>query len=390
METFSQFLAHDLHVSGGNAIKMWPPLLDSLYPCLRPVTDLSMKLSLLCQRAFANRLQCSHHLHHFVEYWCGKANLTKEMIKAGFEGGGFDIIHSHMHSCLDTCGLRLWMDMLMSICEHGLCWLGPPCSSFVILCLAQSQRYDWNQWWGDTTRTFVRTGNSHMQVAAMMFLVSCVIGIMVCLEQPDNSCLHKCLPMRSVLSFVKAHRVKTYLGAFAGPTQKPLQIWTNRACFFQLSRDCPAREGFSGEQLVTRSEDGRSFTGRKDLLEESGTYTPQFGSSVAQTFASEFLRLRHVWVTFVSHLCQLPACSVLHYMENFCLPNHWQLLQIRFSTHVKHHVFDLIIGFLGKNSCPCRRNSGLFLILVFVNATRICKILDNIIPTPLASPEVGW
>ena len=134
----------------------------------------------------------------------------------------------------------------------------------------------------------------------------------------------------------------------------------------------------------------RSFTGRKDLLEESGTYTLQFGSSVAQTFASEFLRLRHVWVTFVSHLCQLPACSVLHYMENFCLPNLWQLLQVRFSTHVKHHVFDLIIGFLGKNSCPCRRNSGKSLILVFMNATRICKILDNIIPTPLASPEVGW
>ena len=108
METFSRFLAHDLHVSGGNAIKMWPPLLDSLYPCLRPVADLAMKLSLLCQRAFANRLQCSHHLHHFVEYWCGAANLTKEMIKAGFEGTGFDIIHSHMHSCLDTCGLRLW------------------------------------------------------------------------------------------------------------------------------------------------------------------------------------------------------------------------------------------------------------------------------------------
>ena len=117
---------------------------------------------------------------------------------------------------------------------------------------------------------------------------------MVCLEQPDNSCLHKCPPMRSVLSFVKALRVKTYLGAFAGPTCKPLQIWTNRACFFQLARDCPAREQLSGEQLVTRSEDGRSFTGRQDLLEESGTYTPQFGSSVAQTFASEFLRLRHV------------------------------------------------------------------------------------------------
>ena len=52
---------------------------------------------------------------------------------------------------------------------------------------------------------------SHMQVAAIMFLLSRVIGIMVWLEQPDNSCLHKCLPMRSGLFFVKVHRVKTYL-----------------------------------------------------------------------------------------------------------------------------------------------------------------------------------
>ena len=293
VETFSNFLAHDRQVSGGNATKMWAPLLDSLYPCLRSVPDLATKLSYICQRAFANRLQSSQPLLHFVEYWCGTANLTKEMIKAGFEGAGFDIIHSHMHSCLDICGLRLWMDMLMGMCEHGLCWLGPPCSSFVVLCLAQSQRYDWNQWWGDTTRTFVRTGNSHMQVAAIMFLVSCVIGVMVCLEQPDNSCLHKCPPMRSVLSFVKALRVKTYLGAFAGPTCKPLQIWTNRATFAQLARDCPHREQLSGEPLVSRSENG-SFTGRKDLLEESGAYTPQFGSSVAQIFALEFLRLRRV------------------------------------------------------------------------------------------------
>jgi len=28
--------------------------------------------------------------------------------------------YSHMHGCLDTPGLRLWMDMLMSICEYCL------------------------------------------------------------------------------------------------------------------------------------------------------------------------------------------------------------------------------------------------------------------------------
>ena len=44
------------------------------------------------------------------------------------------------------------------------------------------------------------------------------------------------------------------------------------------------REHLSGEQLVIRKADGKAFAGRKDLLEELGTYTPQFGSSVSQIF----------------------------------------------------------------------------------------------------------
>ena len=36
VETFSWFLAHDLHVSSGNAAKMWPP---SLPACLSSFTD---------------------------------------------------------------------------------------------------------------------------------------------------------------------------------------------------------------------------------------------------------------------------------------------------------------------------------------------------------------
>ena len=63
-----------------------------------------------------------------------------------------------------------------------------------------------------------------MQVAAVIFFVSYVIDIMICLEQADNWCVDTCLPMRSMLLFVKAHHVKIYPVVFAGPTHKPLQI----------------------------------------------------------------------------------------------------------------------------------------------------------------------
>ena len=287
LDTFSRFLEHDEQVSHGNARKVWPSLLDSMYPCLKGY-HLVIKLSLICQRAFSNRLDTTLNncRKQFLELWCGVGNLSRELLRAGFAGGALDIVHSEMHNCLNSCGLRLWIDLLMSLDENGLLWLGPPCSSFVVLRLAQSQRCQENNWLGDVARTFVQVGNCFMEIASLLYLMACCCGNMVCLEQPGNSCMVKCPQLRSVLSFVGAHRVKTYLGAFAGPTSKPLQIWTNRKCFSQLSRDCPPKLQLPGESLVTRGPDG-SFTGKKDLLEESGVYTAQFGTAVAQVFSQE-------------------------------------------------------------------------------------------------------
>ena len=285
VSTFDQFLQHGTCVGKGNALRIWPGLLDTLYPNLQGVADLSRKLALVCEGAFAVRLRPHVKHHHFVEFWCGTGNLTKALLSFGFEGVGLDVTCSEEHNCLMSSGLRLWMNLLMSIIEHGLCWLGPPCSSFVILCLAQSQRYDFNDWWGDTSREFVRTGNMHMQIAAIVFLLACVVGLQVCLEQPANSCMCQLPPMYSVLSFVKANKIKTYLGAFGGPTEKPLQIWCNRAAYSQLLRQ-RSDACVSGPSLVTRNDNG-SFTGVKDLLVESGAYTSKFGQHVFKIFAEE-------------------------------------------------------------------------------------------------------
>ena len=286
VSTFDQFLQHDNCVGKGNASRIWPGLLDTLYPNLKGVGQLSRKLALVCERAFAIRLRPHVKNLHFVEFWCGSGQLSQALLSFGFDGAGLDVNLSEEHNCLMSSGLRLWMDLLMSIVEHGLCWMGPPCSSFVILCLALSQRYDYNDWWGDTSREFVRRGNMHMQIAALFFLLACVLGLQVCLEQPSNSCMCQLPPMSSVLSFVRASKITTYLGAFGGPTQKPLQIWCTRGAYSQLIRQKPGHACDSGTSLVTRNDDG-SFTGVKDLLVESGAYTREFGQHVSKIFAEE-------------------------------------------------------------------------------------------------------
>eukprot|EP00438_Fugacium_kawagutii_P002805 Skav214091 [mRNA] locus=scaffold1185:976:1692:+ [translate_table: standard] len=228
-------------------------------------------------------------MHQFVEYWAGTGNLTRALLDRGWLGRALDIDLCQEHDCLTMDGLRLWLDLLMSVVEHGLVWMGPPCSSFVVLCRHQADRFIGNKFLGAQEKAFVKRGNSFMSLSAMIYLLSCVLGNMVVLEQPDNSVMPLCPQLSSVLQFTGAMQLKTYLGCFGGPSVKPLQLWTNKRCFLQLSRQKPSSsECHMSDALVTRGPDGE-FTGKKDLLQESQVYPPQFGRAVAEVFSAEFI-----------------------------------------------------------------------------------------------------
>ena len=114
VSTFDQFLQHDNCVGKGNASRIWPGLLDTLYPNLKGVGQLSRKLALVCERAFAIRLR-PHVKHlHFVEFWCGSGHLSRALLSSGFDGAGLDVNLSEEHNCLMSSGLQLWMNLLMS------------------------------------------------------------------------------------------------------------------------------------------------------------------------------------------------------------------------------------------------------------------------------------
>ena len=128
IRVFQQFLHHDYSCHHDYASRSWGHLLDMLYPGLTSITDLALKLSLICEKAFANRLFPPSHMCQFLEFRAGSANLTRSLLQAGFDGSGFDWSLSEAHNCLCRNDLKLWMDMLMSVCRDGLVWLGPPCS----------------------------------------------------------------------------------------------------------------------------------------------------------------------------------------------------------------------------------------------------------------------
>ena len=84
-----------------------------------------------------------------------------------------------------------------------------------------------------------------------------------------------CPSLKGVAYFTRATRYKTFMGAFSGPSEKPLQLLSTWFAIKELEREKPY---IFSEPLVTRSESG--FTGRKDLLGESQIYTQQFGRAV--------------------------------------------------------------------------------------------------------------
>ena len=218
----------------------------------------------------------------FVEYFAGAGNLTRSLLERHLEGSAFDITYDNeAHDVLTPGGLRLYLTALASVRQGGLAWFGTECSSFVVLCLSVTRRHPANNFLGDQGVDCVKRGNALATVSALLFFLSFVTQLRPVLEQPANSCLPDVPAWKFLLHWIQAKCSKTYLGAFEGPSQKPLQLWHCCANFCAIERRRP--EMALSSQLVTRDADGR-FTGNPMQLAESERYTPAFGKAFADIF----------------------------------------------------------------------------------------------------------
>ena len=73
------------------------------------------------ERTLAHR-QCNDGRCNFdfVEYFCGKGELTRHLLKKGFWGAAVDLINdAEAQDCLEPCGLRLFSQPPW--CSKGPC-----------------------------------------------------------------------------------------------------------------------------------------------------------------------------------------------------------------------------------------------------------------------------
>jgi len=97
-------------------------------------------------------------------------------IRFRLEGRSFDYIYTSEHDALSRRGLRLFLAALAGKKSLSLTWFGTVCSSFTVLCRAQSLRQESNGYEGDTNRAFVQIGNGLAAVSALLYLLTALMG----------------------------------------------------------------------------------------------------------------------------------------------------------------------------------------------------------------------
>ena len=158
---------HTGHCAMTGLVDTWSQLLAGAFPEMNGWLLEDMLLGLLLH-AWRNRAEKQDQCYEFVEFFAGMGNLSKECIKAGKRGVPLDICFSQHHDLCEPRGLRLALQCLCLTQSGSLTWFGTPCSSFVPLCLSQSQRTPQNNFVGDESREYVRRGNQLMQVTALL------------------------------------------------------------------------------------------------------------------------------------------------------------------------------------------------------------------------------
>ncbi|CAL1136356.1 unnamed protein product [Cladocopium goreaui] len=286
--TCQDFLDFDQE-NGGRASKVWPSFLCEAYPFLRGATSCLEMMVLVAERFLFNLVNFNElDQLEFVEFCAGRAHLSREMLRQGFhQGASVDILFHPHHDMLSSKGLRTWFDMVVASRRKSLHWFATRCSSFVPLCISQSMRYEENSFYGDRSRPWVEQGNLQQEVTAMMMFFSFLLDCIPVLEQPTGSVLPKLPSLRNVLWFFDFKKTVTYMGSFAGPTSKPLQIWHPSSgpgsLFAAIAR--PRPDGLDNLASSGQSWDGsHTYTGNKEMLIESEHYTPEFGACVAQIY----------------------------------------------------------------------------------------------------------
>ena len=163
---------------------------------------------------------------------------------------------------------------------------GPVCSSFVFMNSSRCKRTLQNPM-GDVDYRPVAEGNLHASVAAFLYALACLRGILPVVENPAGSLIFRFPTLESVIAFFSTGSALCCRCAFAaermGKRFKKAYKLVGHAWVKHLCAPCKCKGGLHCSLVHRVVRHGKVHTsGRKALLRQSAAYPTRMGKFVIQ------------------------------------------------------------------------------------------------------------
>ena len=243
-----------------------------------------------------------------VEFFAGVQSVHRAAERRGLKSAAYDILCTGVSSAgfgaydiTTKEGFDHALELALSIEEDGLMMLAPLCSSFSSTCKATHKRSARNDYTGDASKEFVKTGNSIAAGTGFLVIVGKGRNVQILFENPPRSDIYHFPPVREALDFAGCHHAaivkrcaydlgKRRIG-------KSFKFLGSEPWVEQLRRPCtclhphlPLSTSFIQKDTGRAKHVGeKRWTGIKDRLVQSGAYPVALGECIIGAWLGEDL-----------------------------------------------------------------------------------------------------
>lgn len=203
----------------------WPDFADLLY---RGVPRIALRILFVALLADAGA-----ELVEGVEMFAGTMAITLACQARGIIMIPFELLLDEAMNILTNNGMAIAFQLLGRLRRSkGLLWLAPVCSSWVFMCLSQSERHKWNPL-GAVGKGFVDDANTMTSRCVVLMVLYNAMGGVWVLEQPRTSLMLFHPRMQWYLRRWPVYSCTFDMGAFGAPSKKPTVLYSNSAEFLK-------------------------------------------------------------------------------------------------------------------------------------------------------------
>lgn len=245
----------------------------------------------------------------FVDYYMGRGHLKEQFEARGHPSLGYEVKRDSIReNALTPEGLltmvvfclrlRDGLRTAKGIIERALGHWGTVCSSWIFVCKGGTGRTDLCPHGNESVKC-VWEGNVQVSRMCLTLWLLAAKSVGWILEQPGSSTMEQHKRMQEHFRIFGVGAIRTWMGAYGGPHQKPTQLkgsvpWLTRLAR-PLSKNDRSRIGASTTvlQIAPHPDGRRRITGNGQVLKDTQEYPVGYAEAVADTFTEHYARGMH-------------------------------------------------------------------------------------------------